>query len=566
MPSPLHEAYLETLEESIRCLALNPAHMHDIKYFKDALLLMCAIDLGPAMPILDRCYSDSPRGSERKDPLSVFRMLLLGACIGVMKINALVRRLRHSPVLATIAGFPPCAKGNSSVPCVATVYELLHRLHDGPIRRVRGAVRPSVVEFEKTRAEMPPTVRHGKDAVDDPALDADMVPSEAKGRKKGAKSAKRKNPRESYRNRSRNTKKVTEALRVTLGKEDTNTLPDDLPTRLLEILHVVALRQSAEAGLLGDLDALLVAGDGSPLVTNSDGHGEKGDACPHSRWEHCDCPRKWSDPDAARGWDHYRETYYFGYSFYEFISVGGSKELPLFIALNPANTNDSVASMRALSTLNRFCCRAEVEYEIDTFIADCGHDGEPLHHYVYHDLGILPVIPISGEVPAVHPIRKDLHLDPKTAVPLCKAGCPMASWGTAGEGRTSYICPVKAGKIEKCPLAPEDNPEWVCHPEQKYGPSVVLNVSDNARLFPAIPRGSKKFKDLYNMRSACERFHAYVKGIGHIDDCGHRRWSFWSIRLYMAAILQHARAWVESMDAELHLRKLLGMEAMSTAA
>jgi hypothetical protein len=125
---------------------------------------------------------------------------------------------------------------------------------------------------------------------------------------------------------------------------------------------------------------------------------------------------------------------------------------------------------------------------------------------------------------------------------------------------------MKAGKIEKCPLAPEDSPEWVCRPEQKYGPTVVLNVADNARLFPVIPRGSKKFDTIYNKRSGCERFHAYLKETGHIDECGHRRWSFWIIRLYLAAILQHARAWVETMNAEVYLRKVLGLEVANTAA
>ena len=551
-----------------RCGCMRPPCLKELKYYQDAVLLLCCLDLGPAKPILERCYSESPRGSTRYDPLAMFRLILLGAAIGVMGINALVRRVRHSRVLAVLAGFPMDVNGEVRTPAVATVYDLLHRLHDGPIRRVRGVARPSVTEYERTQTPLRPEVRHGKesaDSTDSPDGEANG-PGTGSNKKKTSKSKGKASSRKSYRNRARGAGQVTEALRLALVKQDRNELPDNLCTRLMEILDAVAIRPSAEAGLLGDVHALLLAGDGSPLPTNADGHGKKVESCPHSRWERCDCPRTWADPDAARGWDHYRETYYFGYNFYECCSVGGPKELPVFIGLDPANTNDQLASMKGLSMLTRYFRRAPGGFEIGTFIGDCGHDGEPLHRYVYHDLDIKPVIPISGEVPAVHPIRKDVHLDRATAVPLCEAGCTMAAWGTAGEGRTSFICPVKAGKIKSCPLARPEQPDWVCRPEQKYGPTVVMNVDDNPRLFPVIARNSKKFEDLYKKRPACERSNAFKKETGHIEDCGHRRWSFWLFRLYNLAIIQHAQAWVARMNAEQNLLKLLELDEVVAKA
>jgi len=562
--SPDHQLYLDHLAHSIPVLAGEVSALSELKYHRDTILLLSVLDLGPAKPILERCYSEVPRGSPRYDPLALLRLLLLGAAIGVMGINELTRRVRHSLVLSVLAGFSLKPDGTASSPAVATVYDFLHRLHDGPLRRVREATSPSTQEYLRSKSPLSPEVRHEKEHIDGSAGKA----GENEGRKQQTKKQekKRTSTRTSYRLRARGLGQVTEALRVALAEQRQNALPDDLPTRLQEILHAIALRPSAEAGLLGDVEALLIAGDGSPLDTNSDGHGRKVEACPHSRWDRCNCPRTWSDPDAARGWDHYRETYYFGYNFYEFSSVGGPAELPLCIGLFPANTNDQLAAMKTLSTLYRHLRYSDEAWKVDTFVGDCGHDGEPLHRFLYHDLAIKPVIPIAADVPAVHPVRKDILLDKATSVPLCEAGCPMASWGTAGMGRTSFICPVKAGKIETCPLAPQGQPDWLCRPDQKYGPTVVCNVADNARLFPVIARNSKKFESLYKKRPACERSNAFKKGPGKISSCGHRRWSLWLIRLYTLAILQHARAWVANRSAEQNLLALLRHVEASSAA
>lgn len=572
MPSPEHDIYIERLVQSISILAEDPDRLNEIRQYAEAIMLLAMVDLGPALPILDRCYAEHRRGSERYCPLAMFRLLLLGACIGEMRINKLVFRVRHSRVLAIIAGFCWYEKENDNTPCVSVVYDLLHRLHDGPIRRIRGAARPSVIEYQRTKAELRPDVRHGKENACDEAQTTNPETSDststderdAKSGEKTAKGGKKSRSKttgkrtQSYRDRAKKARQVTEALRLQLVEQDRNALPDDLPTRLLEILDAVALRPSAEAGLLGDIHALVVAADGSPLETNADGHGTKVETCPHGRWERCDCPRFWSDPDSARGWDHYRGKYFFGYNFMELNIVGGTKALPMFIGLDPANTSEQVSFMRAFSIATRYLHRSPGERRVDTAIGDAGFDGEPLQRYMYENLGIKTVIPLADGGPPVHPVRKEIRLDKNTAVPLCEAGCAMAAWGTAGEGHTSFICPVKAGKIPTCPLAPQDRPDWVCRPEQKYGPTVTMNAADNPRLFPVIARNSKKYKDLYNKRTACERSNAFKKGSGNIEDSGHRRWSFWLIRLYTLAILQHAKAWTAGTDAVRFLANLLG--------
>ncbi len=46
------------------------------------------------------------------------------------------------------------------------------------------------------------------------------------------------------------------------------------------------------------------------------------------------------------------------------------------------------------------------------------------------------VIPLSQSAPASHPSRGEVKLS-KRGIPLCGAGVEMASWGSAGEGRST---------------------------------------------------------------------------------------------------------------------------------
>jgi len=50
---------------------------------------------------------------------------------------------------------------------------------------------------------------------------------------------------------------------------------------------------------------------------------------------HCDCPRKFSDPNAAWGWSSHNERYFYGYMGY-FISMYNRTEksaLPLYLRI-----------------------------------------------------------------------------------------------------------------------------------------------------------------------------------------------------------------------------------------
>ena len=112
--------------------------------------------------------------------------------------------------------------------------------------------------------------------------------------------------------------------------------------------------------------------------------------------------------------------------------------------------------------------------------------------------------------------------------------------------------------MAQCPLAPPEDPSWSCRPDLKRGPAVTVSPQDDPRLFPLIPRNSERYKTLYKLRSGTERSNNLKKGVYALPGCRHRRASFWLIRLHLAALLQHAKAWVAEMDARAFVAALLG--------
>lgn len=547
MPSPGHEAYQDFTRSWIRSHLAEPDISDAVVHLDDVLMVLMQLDLEPARAILDRGYSPRRRGSKPYDPVVMLRLLILSVLIGEPGINRLVPAVRHSRVLKVLAGFRPLEDGTWPSPSVGTTYDFLHRLHDGPLRLRADAVAPSKLERERSRSP------RSKLKTEEPEATESTTSSKKKtGRVKPT--------------RPKADEKVTAVFRRTLQGILKQALPDDLITRMLEVLQSVAVGPSMQRGLLGDIQKLTIAADGSPLPTNANGHGKKVKTCSHGKFKRCDCHRTYADPDATSGWDHYREKYYYGHSFYEIVGLGPNTELPLFISLAPAATNDQVAAMKALARIVPFYRSLPDPVGIRTGIFDKGHDGEPMSRFLYEDLGIIPIIPIGSGVPSCHPQRPDLPLATDDATPLCPACHKMAAWGSAGEGHPIFVCPVAAGKLESCGKAPDDDPEWRCRPDLKIGPTIVLNSHDNPRLFPPMARNSKYFKENYSRRTSCERSNAYKKGPGRLEACGHRRASFWLIRLYIIAIVQHARAWTASMNARSFLADFLGVPIGVAAA
>jgi hypothetical protein len=354
------------------------------------------------------------------------------------------------------------------------------------------------------------------------------------------------------------TKQLCESLRA--ANEQQN--PEDLLERLAEILLEVSIVKSAKMGLLGSLDKLVACGDGSALPTGASRHGKRTCSCPKSA--RCECPRIYHDPDAAIGYDSYRERYFFGHHIYELCVSSQGHDLPLHLRLDPGNESDFTASLKALDRLRKLLRHSHPEMTIRYLVQDKGHDGENNYRFpLEHD--ILPVIPLSKDAPATHPMRPELNLSCR-GVPLCKAGIEMAPWGSAGQNRRLFACPVKAGFVKRCPLAPNDDPSWLCRPGAAMAPVVNLSIEQNPRLCPPVPRNSALHEELYNLRSGCERSFSAKKTCFNLQAARHCRKSFWLTRLYLMAVLQHAKAWVANGDPTALVDHLLGRTREQPAA
>ena len=560
MPSPQLDLYQTSLSAALQALADDPDREREIFNYADAVMLLWHLDLEPARPVLEAGYAGDRRSADRWDPVVMLRCLLLAGLVGLPDPNRFAARLRSSPVLRALGGVqtPPEGSRRAPSPSVGSIYDFMHRLHDGKRHTgVSGEERASDVERRAAKTPRPPW--HARPDLDG---DEDRKPQSSQRKKKKRTGRGKPGPRGSRGKRQSKNNGAAAAIAAVTAVEDLAN-PDDLTQRLLEILWQCGVLPSADKGLLGDVSALITCGDGSPLETNASGLGHK--LCPCSRRDRCSCDRHFADPDATRGYDSYRKKYFFGHWWYELAVGSEGHDLPLGLELFPAHFTDYHASIKVTERLHKHIRDHTDDWHMAVHVADSGEDGAANHAYL-RSRGIRPVIATGGNLPAVHPDRPELKLS-KRGIPMCQAEVEMKSWGRGGPGRRSagppqFVCPVKGGKLDRCPLAPDDDPHWVCQPGTRFGPTVNLNTKRHPRLFPEISRNSPQFHQLYAQRTACERSNAVKKKTLGIDNCGHRRHSFWLIRLYVAALTQHAKAWVAGADAKAWLTELIETRAL----
>lgn len=105
------------------------------------------------------------------------------------------------------------------------------------------------------------------------------------------------------------------------------TKKTDLPSdRLFHFFQSQILAVSAKLGLLGDNQALTVAGDGTPVVTAAYPRSKSTCTCRAQGLANCNHPRIYSQPDCNSGWDSSRERYFNGYHLYMFGRLIEAKE------------------------------------------------------------------------------------------------------------------------------------------------------------------------------------------------------------------------------------------------
>lgn len=131
-----HEQYQAFLQEFLTKLYIDTnQYITLIQQFKYIQKLWIA-DLSGIVPFLKPIYSSSSQGAPPKDPVAMFRSLILMTLSGETSISNWVKTLKSNPFFAVLSGFIPAFMGNSNIdsvdadpiPGIGTFYDFMDRL------------------------------------------------------------------------------------------------------------------------------------------------------------------------------------------------------------------------------------------------------------------------------------------------------------------------------------------------------------------------------------------------------------------------------------------------------
>lgn len=278
---------------------------------------------------------------------------------------------------------------------------------------------------------------------------------------------------------------------------DGKPVSDGTQEALQKIFSILAVLPSLKAGLF-DAAHLTVSGDGTAVASRSSPYGRHLSSCGHSCPFRSTCGRHYSDPDA--GWDSDNETWFFGHALYMLCCRNGKLkvELPLLMNFTDARRHDSKNFLYAIDGFGRNGCGLSPK----NICLDSAHDNISTYKLLEHwDINAL--IDINGRTKSSAGATDDITFN-KEGHPLCRAGHEMCSWGNDPiKDAHKYRCPLKCGRIGKCPHEAECSPG-------RYGRTVYIKNYGNLRFQTRIPRDSQQYKDIYSERTACERVNNRV--------------------------------------------------------
>ena len=350
-----HEAYQKSVSQNLAKWFKRKSRAPKPDLIEAALMLM-RVNLDPLIPMLASLYSTSARGRPPFDPVRMFRALLLMAMLRYTSITDFAEDLRRKPRLAILAGFEP-----HQTPSLGALYLFIDRLEDGPFQ----ALCPHRV--------LPSAQRKGKHL-------------------RNLKQEKAE--KEEHRKRIlAECDSISRQLKDQFLARASQPRPDDFLKRLEDSLITTAVIPSANRGLLGDLNQVVVCGDGSALVTGASYSGKASCQCRKEGNFKFDCPRLYADPTANWGWDSYREVFYFGHTFYQHVVSSGGHDLPIHLIIAQASESDFTLSLKSLDRFIKACREHALKIVLYAAVYDSGHDGFGNYEYL---LGkqINPVIAI----------------------------------------------------------------------------------------------------------------------------------------------------------------------------
>jgi hypothetical protein len=478
----------------------------------EATLVLLRLDLDPARPLLRPLYAPGPRGRPPYDPVCVLRAFLLMLLLHYKSLPQWADALRTHPRLAQIAGFAPF-----ETPAVGTFYAFIDRLEDGPYAP------PCAHRVRLSRLRKGRHRRHLKQE------QADRHAAQARD---GAQADT-----------------GTERLAPELLAAADQPRPQELRTRLAALLFTCGVLPSVQRGLLGDLRALVLCGDGAALPTGASPHGRPTCDCrAHGLWR-CDHDRFYRDPTATWGYDAYRDTSFFGHRSFQHCGVTPEHTLPVHLGIAPGHVTDFTMGPTSRDRFLKTCDAHAVPVTVRAVVYDSGRDAHGISQCLQANT-LTPVI-------ALNPRRGDQPRPTGTAtqgddhgVPLCPAGLPMRRHSYASrQQRLSYNCPVKRptrreGQVQWIAHVQECPQQVLCQPHTQMGPVVSVRTSDAPRLYPPLPRESATFKALMATRTGCERSNSYKKVASRLGERPCRSATQFLVRLCLVSLLEHARAWL----------------------
>ena len=456
---PSHTEYQQFVVEALSDVAKSRSYA--LLEYHLPISKLYILDLDPLKILLASSYSKTGRPAINQP--EIFRSLLLMNALG-LSLDTWLTKLANNPVLQAACGF--CGK----LPGVASYYDFIDRIVD-------------LDEKSRVKSKKPkPKKKYGKEKLPpkNPGIVKRLVNQILKGRRLNMR-----------------------------------------PERLLQdIFARVCVDRSVQLGLVPE--AVSVSGDGTCLETGASPYGIRTCECKKSGVYSCDCPRKFSDPNATWGWDSHNERWFYGYTGY-FISTYNSAQkldLPLYLRIVDAKRHDSVSAVVSVAEF----VDLYPGLRVDTFISDSASD-----NYATYELlnawNINAVIALNKAHSGRRTYPGPLAFT-SNGVPVCPGGREMIYNGFCGKDRCrlKWRCPRACGKCEPCEAC------LTCSPSP-YGRVIYTKPLWDLRLFTRIPRGSAQFKRKMKERTAAERvnnriLHHY--GLENSKVRGKKKISFWA--------------------------------------
>ena len=409
------------------------------------------LDLDPVMVHLAPFYSTTGRPALNQP--QIIRSLTLMLHLGVTSLTRWLNRLASDDLLAFLIGCSP-----SSLPPLGSYFDFIDRLW----------------------LQNPAFERLGR---------KDLFPAH-----KNLKPSKKPSKGEKLPNRHSGITEIVATQAVSR-----NEFPFHYEKLLQELFRLTALLPSLHAGLIPS-DGLVLSGDGTCVHTHSFPYGHKVCSCSENGIRVCSCPRHYSDPDAAWGWDSDLNCFYFGHTLYMLSSHNDRYcvDLPLHFHFFDARRHDSVSGIVSLKEFRDL----NPDIPVRDLCLDSAHDNYPTYQ-LCKTWEIRPFIDLNSKSGRPKSIPDSIRIDPD-GTPVCQAGYRMVYWGFCSKrSRCKWRCPVACKKVKNCSCRDSCS-------SSPYGRCIYTKPEWDIRLYTPVPRGTTEYKNIYKNRTSCERVNDRV--------------------------------------------------------